>query len=71
MAILEYEPGVVDTDMQVQVRNSGKENFPNIDRFIDLKNNNELVSAEDSAAQIWPFLEEKIGDAYQERRYSK
>jgi len=69
IAILEYEPGVIDTAMQEQVRNSGKENFPNIERFVELKKNDELISAAESASQILPFIEDQNAEPYQERRY--
>ena len=39
-------PGVVDTNMQIGIRKTEKQDFPDIDRFIQLKENNELFSPE-------------------------
>ena len=44
-------PGVVDTDMQSKIRNSSSESFSNVERFIAMKENNELASP-DSVAQL-------------------
>ena len=41
--IVSFAPGVVETDMQTEIRNSNKEDFPLVDRFVDLKNNNALL----------------------------
>ena len=56
---LSIYPGVVDTDMQKEIRNTSKQNFPHVDRFIDLKNNNELFSPEFSAKQILSIFSDK------------
>lgn len=40
--VLALAPGVVDTDMQTLIREQKEENFPPVQRFHDLKNNNEL-----------------------------
>ncbi|WP_410222343.1 SDR family NAD(P)-dependent oxidoreductase [Pedobacter sp.] len=40
---LSIAPGVVDTGMQAQIRSSSKDNFKTIDRFIQLKENNQLL----------------------------
>jgi benzil reductase ((S)-benzoin forming) len=40
------EPGVVDTNMQAKIREASPEKFKASQRFHELKNNNELVSAE-------------------------
>ncbi len=46
-------PGVVDTNMQSQIRTTEASNFKNVQRFIDLKNNNELYSPEYVAERIY------------------
>lgn len=33
-------PGIVDTDMQAQIRSTSKENFPMLDKFLDVKEKN-------------------------------
>lgn len=46
-------PGVVDTNMQSQIRTTEVSNFKNVQRFIDLKNNNELYSPQFVAERIY------------------
>ncbi len=51
-------PGVVDTPMQDEVRTANADYFPALQRFMDLKKNNELIKAEDVADFIFHFLTE-------------
>ncbi|ARV05199.1 hypothetical protein BTO04_00150 [Polaribacter sp. SA4-10] len=46
-------PGVVDTNMQNQIRKTNKADFKNVQRFKDLKENNELYSSEFVAEKIY------------------
>lgn len=46
-------PGVVDTEMQTQIRKTSIDNFKNVQRFIDLKNNNELYTPKYVAQRIF------------------
>jgi benzil reductase ((S)-benzoin forming) len=48
---LSIYPGVVDTQMQGEIRNSKSEDFSNIEKFKDMEANNELASPE-SVAQL-------------------
>lgn len=50
--IVTFRPGVIDTDMQVEIRNSKEEDFEDLQRFKDLKENNQLLSAKDVAGAI-------------------
>lgn len=43
--VFSIAPGVVDTPMQEKIRNTAEENFSTVDRFNQLKQHNELVSA--------------------------
>lgn len=54
--ILSIAPGVVDTDMQEQIRNTDKENFPHVDRFIKLKEEGKLLSPDFVAEKIIGLL---------------
>ncbi len=45
-------PGIVDTEMQGEIRRSRLEDFPDLPRFIDYKQNDELSSAEEVAQKI-------------------
>ena len=49
-------PGVVDTDMQADIRDTDAEQFPNRDRFIQLHTNQQLVSATTTAEHIAHYL---------------
>lgn len=49
-------PGVIDTDMQIQLRSSNKLNFPEQQAFIDLKVRNQLASASEAAARVLTYL---------------
>ena len=46
-------PGVVDTNMQTDIRNTQEKDFSSLQRFKDLKENNELYSAEFVAEKIY------------------
>ncbi len=46
-------PGVVETNMQVQIRKTSESDFKNVQRFIDLKENNQLYSPEFVADKIF------------------
>lgn len=51
--IIAIYPGVVDTAMQGKIRQSDKENFAAIDRFLELKANNALADATTVGKQIF------------------
>ncbi len=46
-------PGIVDTDMQTSARNTPKENFKSVQRFIDFHENGELFTPEQVASKIY------------------
>ena len=46
-------PGVVDTNMQSEIRNTNEANFNNLQRFVDLKENNELYTPDFVAESIY------------------
>jgi benzil reductase ((S)-benzoin forming) len=49
-------PGVIDTDMQVQLRHTDPAQFPDIGTFIGLKTRGALSTPEDAAAKVLAFL---------------
>ncbi|MGA7779915.1 MAG: SDR family oxidoreductase [Paraburkholderia sp.] len=62
LRICSLAPGVVDTNMQAEIRSSGKERFPLREKFEDLKRNGQLVSPEQCAIQLIDFtLSEAFG----------
>lgn len=54
--VISFAPGVVDTNMQVTIRSAKKEEFDAVTRFIDLKNNNQLLSPEFVAEKLLELL---------------
>ncbi|MCH3882330.1 (S)-benzoin forming benzil reductase [Tenacibaculum aquimarinum] len=46
-------PGVVDTNMQTHIRNTDKTDFKNLDRFIELKETNQLFTTKFVAETIF------------------
>lgn len=53
-------PGVVETDMQIQIRDTTPNDFKNVQKFIDLKTNNELYTPEFVAEKIYDLDEREI-----------
>jgi benzil reductase ((S)-benzoin forming) len=54
--IVSLAPGVIDTDMQTQLRAGDPAAFPDVDRFRALKSGGQLTSAEDAARQVLAYL---------------
>ena len=50
--IYAVSPGVIDTDMQQQIRDTDSENFSALNNFIQLKEENQLFSAEEAASKL-------------------
>ncbi len=50
--IFSIAPGVVDTDMQVEIRKLDQNRFSNIQRFLDLKNNGDLSESASVAEKL-------------------
>ncbi len=53
VSIVSIYPGIVDTDMQTKARNTPKENFKSVQRFIDFYENDELTSPKEVAEKIY------------------
>ncbi|TXC66312.1 SDR family NAD(P)-dependent oxidoreductase [Piscinibacter aquaticus] len=66
--VMSLAPGVIDTDMQVQLRGADAAAFPDRERFVALQREGLLTSAEAAAARVLACLEradfgrEPIGD---------
>ncbi len=56
VGVVSLAPGVIDTDMQVQLRGADPANFPEQSRFQGLKDGGQLQTAESTAAAIVRFL---------------
>ncbi|PWH84874.1 SDR family NAD(P)-dependent oxidoreductase [Brumimicrobium oceani] len=60
--VFNIAPGVVDTEMQVTIRNSGAKNFSSHQNFVDLKENNELRTPQEVAVLLDAFINEEHHD---------
>lgn len=56
LAVCSLAPGVVDTDMQGHIRSQSRDQFPNLSRFIDLHQQGQLSSPDDTAERIFRHL---------------
>lgn len=56
LRICSIAPGVVDTEMQAEIRLSSAKDFPLIDRFLALKQQGELSSPRDTAERLVRYL---------------
>ncbi|GGH54242.1 short-chain dehydrogenase/reductase [Comamonas phosphati] len=55
--ICSLAPGVIDTDMQVQLRSADQGDFPDVGNFARLKASGQLTSPEEAAARVLAWLE--------------
>ena len=54
--VVSLAPGVIDTDMQVQLRGADAAGFPEKALFVDLKEKGQLTSPEAAAARVLAYL---------------
>jgi NAD(P)-dependent dehydrogenase (short-subunit alcohol dehydrogenase family) len=54
--ICSLAPGVIDTDMQVQLRTPDSTHFPDVNNFIGLKDKGALASPQEAAARVLAYL---------------
>lgn len=54
--IVSLAPGVIDTDMQVQLRSGDASAFPDHQRFVDLREKGMLSTPEDAARRVLAWL---------------
>ncbi len=54
--VVSLAPGVIDTDMQVQLRNADPALFPERARFVGLKDQQQLDSPDQAAAKVLAYL---------------
>ncbi|OYT86576.1 MAG: short-chain dehydrogenase [Burkholderiales bacterium PBB6] len=54
--IVSLAPGVIDTDMQVQLRGASASQFPDRENFVQLQAQGRLSSPEDAAARVLAWL---------------
>ncbi|UXH80443.1 SDR family NAD(P)-dependent oxidoreductase [Roseateles amylovorans] len=54
--IVSLAPGIIDTDMQAQLRGADDAQFPERHRFAEFKAQGQLASAQDTATRVLKFL---------------
>jgi benzil reductase ((S)-benzoin forming) len=54
--VVSLAPGVIDTDMQAQVRASDAASFPALPHFMETKERGQLASADEAAARVLAYL---------------
>ena len=57
--IVSLAPGVIDTDMQADLRASDASEFPDLPRFMEFKASGQLAAPKDAAARLLAFLDHK------------
>jgi benzil reductase ((S)-benzoin forming) len=67
-AILSYEPGVVDSEMQTSIRTQSAATFPWVGTFVNFKRHGLLVRANIPAGEIVRFLETDHAPPFSEGR---
>lgn len=60
VSVAAIAPGVVDTPMQAEIRETSAEDFPTVGRFHGFHDDGILVDPEDAAARIWEIIESGI-----------
>ena len=53
-------PGVLDTEMQSQIRAMSEEDFPDVERFRELHEEGDLVSPAAAASKLWSVLQNGV-----------
>ena len=56
LRIASVAPGVIDTGMQAQIRNADARDFPTLERFIALKQDGGLATADETGARLAAYL---------------
>lgn len=56
--ILSFDPGIIDTDMQKEIRQPKIEDFSQLERFIDYRDKGKLLTAEFVADKVIELLQE-------------
>lgn len=69
-AILSYEPGVVDTEIQTYARTRSRTEFPWVQMFLDFEAQGRLVGPERVTGPIVAFLEDPDATGFRESRWS-
>ena len=55
--VVAVAPGVVETGMQEQIRETSEEDFPKRQKFVELYQSGELSDPDEVAGQLWALLQ--------------
>lgn len=55
--VVAIAPGVMNTEMQAEIRSMSEDEFPRVQRFRDLHQEDKLVDPEDAARRLWDAVE--------------
>lgn len=55
-------PGVIDTEMQAQIRSASQDDFSSVKKFIELKSQGQLFSPQEAAHRLFNLLEQRYSD---------
>ena len=55
ISALAIAPGIVDTEMQNDIRNANQSSFPSLPNFIDYHKNGDLTNPDDVAQKLLPY----------------
>jgi benzil reductase ((S)-benzoin forming) len=69
LCVVVYEPGVLNSPMQTELRQIPTTNFPQVERFRQLESSGQLVAPEDSARELWQILNRSDLPRYLETRF--
>jgi len=68
-AVLSYEPGIVDTEMQLSLRSEAESDFASVDVFRAMFDEGRLAEAEDVVAPVVAFLADETVAGFHQDRY--
>ncbi len=75
MKVVNFNPGVMETNMQRLIRDTPKESFPEVDRFIELKNQGQVADPANVAESVHnlinAFSSLENGATYQNQAFAK
>lgn len=56
ISAISIAPGIVDTDMQKEIRSADSQNFPSLSSFVGYFENGDLSSPSDVAKKLLPLI---------------
>ncbi|MBP9706287.1 MAG: SDR family NAD(P)-dependent oxidoreductase [Oligoflexales bacterium] len=69
LRVIDYAPGIVDTPMQTLIRTQNKQDFPEVDKFIGLYTEKQLLSPKEVAEDLFVMSVNKVLPEYLKQRF--